>query len=106
MEAPPSTVSIPMSFVFAFLCLVLASYFRYVSLRGKKSWDKAWDQVDPSLKAGPSPATMMSRGCTGLVTWLIGWGLLVGCLVAALDFVFNGGQFTASVIANVVSSFD
>lgn len=86
------SVTIPVAWIFAFICIVLAAWFRRQSLSGKRNWDDSWEPVQPSLRASSSPITSVRVGITGCITWLIGWVAVIGLLLAAGDLVFTGGE--------------
>jgi hypothetical protein len=73
--------------------IVLMSFFRRVSLDGKKAWDSAWEPIQPTLQAKPAPSTYVRRGITGLFTWFMGWSLVVAFFALAVDQFLFAGSF-------------
>lgn len=84
--------------VLGLLLVGLAGYFRRVSVSGKKSYDKMWAPVAPTLEAKPSPMDQVFKGWLGCLQAILAFVLFGICIVLAFDALFNEFNFLFSLL--------
>jgi hypothetical protein len=90
--------SFPGFFVLGLALLGLAGYFQRLYASGKKSYDKMWAPVAPTLEAKPSPIDQVVKGWMGCLQAGIALFFLLIALVLAFDAMFNQFAFLFSIL--------
>lgn len=81
------TLTFEFVWVWVLLCVGVAAWARRTALSGKKNWNNAWAPIKPTLEAKPSPMASVKQGITGLLTWFLGWVIMLVALLLAVDLI-------------------